>query len=165
MEPACSLAIHPRSGSVVLHFPPGDQAAVENSLHKLFPDLTVGGASAAASGGGKQSSFAKSHRFLDRDLSDDVVHLFRHINEDVEKATGGMDLKFLVPVLLLAFSVLGVATSAAKKGKFPVPSWYDLLWFAFNTYVILNLTLAQRDESDTSAGTDVSPENAAKGRI
>ena len=82
------------------------------------------------------------------DWAADIAKLFGQVNEGVEKATGGMDLKLLVPLTLLALSVLGLIAGAIRQRRLPLPSWYDFLWFAFNTFVILNVTLSKRKESD-----------------
>ncbi len=143
-----SMEINPRSGSVVLCFHPSNQASLENHLHGIFPSLIDADASATP---------RSSETSWQRKAPQDIIQLFRKANEEVESATGGIDLALLVPILLLAFSLLGFATSALKKGKFPLPAWYDLLWFAFNTYVILNLTLSrQRDlERSGAASADI----------
>jgi hypothetical protein len=132
-----SMEINPRSGSVVLWFHPSDQSKLESGLRGIFSSLSDADESAKARFSGTS---------WQRKAPEDIVQLFRKANQEVESATGGIDLALLVPILLLAFSMLGFATSALKKGKFPLPAWYDLLWFAFNTYVILNLTLSRQKD-------------------
>lgn len=140
-----SVEINPRSGSVVLYFHPSNQATLETDLHRIFPSLSDAGESGSTQPNGTS---------WQRKAPEDIIQLFRKANQEVESATGGIDLALLVPILLLALSILGFATSALKKGKFPLPAWYDLLWFAFNTYVILNLTLSrQKDLSRWGVGS------------
>ena len=57
------------------------------------------------------------------------------INAEVARITGGLDLKLLIPMTLLFFWVRNLWTS--KKLAFP--AWYDYLWFAFSSFVMLNL--------------------------
>lgn len=56
------------------------------------------------------------------------------INTGIGKATGGLDLKLLVPLALLFFGVRGLL--AAEKTTFP--AWHDYLWFGFSSLVMLN---------------------------
>jgi len=60
------------------------------------------------------------------------------LNARVRKATGGLDLKLLLPLTLF---VLGVRGLLAKN--VPFPAWYDLWWFSFSTFFILNRPEAQ----------------------
>jgi hypothetical protein len=57
------------------------------------------------------------------------------INSEVGRITGGLDLKLLIPMTLLFFGVRSLWTS---KQRSP-PAWYDFFWFAFSTFVLLNL--------------------------
>jgi hypothetical protein len=57
------------------------------------------------------------------------------INSEVGRITGGLDLKLLIPMTLLFFGVRSLWTS---KQTSP-PAWYDFFWFAFSTFVLLNL--------------------------
>jgi hypothetical protein len=56
------------------------------------------------------------------------------INTGIGKATGGLDLKLLVPLTLLFFGVRGLL--AAEKTTFP--AWHDYFWFAFSSLIMLN---------------------------
>jgi hypothetical protein len=56
------------------------------------------------------------------------------INQQVGKSTGTVDLKLLFPLTLFLLGVRGIL--AAEKLTFP--AWYDLLWFAFGTFFMLN---------------------------
>jgi hypothetical protein len=60
--------------------------------------------------------------------------LFGAVNHEVGKSTGGLDLKLLLPLTLFSFGVR--ALLVAEKVTFP--AWYDLLWFAFGTFFMLN---------------------------
>ena len=56
------------------------------------------------------------------------------LNAGVGKVTGGIDLKLLLPLTLFVFGIRGLLV--AQKVVFP--AWYDLLWFSFATYLMLN---------------------------
>lgn len=80
-----------------------------------------------------------------------IADLFQKVDKQVEQRTG-VGLRLLVPVLLLACAVLALMGAALRGRKLPLPSWYDLLWFAFNTFIILNLPHASYGEGEAGAG-------------
>ena len=63
-----------------------------------------------------------------------VAAFFDGLNRRVQDATGGVDLALLVPALLV---LLGLRALVATD-KVRTPTWYDLLWFGFGTFVMLN---------------------------
>jgi hypothetical protein len=69
-------------------------------------------------------------------MAESIVRHFRNLNEDVSAATGGPDLKVLLPMTLFVFGVKGLVFS--KKPA--VPTWYDFLWFSLGTFMMLNRT-------------------------
>jgi len=62
------------------------------------------------------------------------------LNAGLGRATGGFDLKVVVPVLLFCFGVRGLLFS----DRVPFPSWYDFLWFSFGTFLALNPAVEAR---------------------
>jgi hypothetical protein len=56
------------------------------------------------------------------------------LNARVGNVTGGIDLRLLLPLTLFALGIRGLLVAS----KVPVPTWYDLLWFSFGTYFMLN---------------------------
>lgn len=67
-------------------------------------------------------------------MAEDIARYFRNLNEDMAAATGGPDLKVLLPVTLFVFGAKGLVFS--KKPA--VPTWYDFLWFSLGTFMMLN---------------------------
>jgi hypothetical protein len=67
-------------------------------------------------------------------LAHDIAEILGAVNSRVEKATGGLDLKVLLPLSLFFLGVRSVVVSR----PLPVPTWYDFLWFALGTFVMLN---------------------------
>jgi Heavy metal associated domain 2 len=67
-------------------------------------------------------------------MAEGIARYFRDLNEDVASATGGPDLKVLLPVTLFVFGVKGLVFSE----KMAVPTWYDFLWFSLGTFMMLN---------------------------
>jgi hypothetical protein len=63
-----------------------------------------------------------------------VTGFFETLNEQVKSVTGGTGLKLLVPLALVLFGLRGLWVS----DRVPAPRWYDLLWFGFATFLMLN---------------------------
>jgi hypothetical protein len=70
----------------------------------------------------------------DAPFAERLSAVFGSLNVQVGKTTGGADLKLLLPLTLFLLGIRGVLV--AGKGVFP--TWYDLLWFAFGTFFMLN---------------------------
>ena len=124
--------VNPITGSVLVLY---DRTALESPdsllslvewFGPLIPDLEFSdleGWLASANGDGTDTPFAER-----------LSAAFGSLNAKVGETTGGIDLKFLLPLTLFLLGMRGVL--AAGKGVFP--SWYDLLWFAFGTFFMLN---------------------------
>jgi hypothetical protein len=65
-----------------------------------------------------------------------ITSLLGTLNAGVGKATGGVDLKLLVP---LALFCLGMRELLVAE-RVLLPSWYDFIWFSFGTFIGLNVT-------------------------
>jgi hypothetical protein len=74
-----------------------------------------------------------------------VSALFGALNQGVRESTGSIDLKFLLPLSLFLLGARGLLFA----DKLAFPAWYDLFWFAFGTFFILN---PQRSEAHRSPG-------------
>jgi len=64
----------------------------------------------------------------------DVMGYFRGLNDQVRSATGGPGLTLLVPLTLLLLGVRGLLAAE----EVAAPRWYDLVWFGFATFLMLN---------------------------
>jgi putative ubiquitin-RnfH superfamily antitoxin RatB of RatAB toxin-antitoxin module len=122
------LVVYVAEGSEVLE-------AVCGALTPLFPALNVEQFQA------ELTAFQAQLRPHANAGSGDRIHLdrsisgfFGSVNSGVGSATGGVDLKVLVPLGLV---VLGVR-SLFVTDRLAVPAWYDFIWFAFGTYLALN---------------------------
>ena len=133
LEGVRSVALNQRARSVVLEYNPNAKSTLLASLCSVFPDFLDHRQA-------PKHQINSRHRPQTPNLAGEITELFGRVNTEVEKATGGVDLKTLVPLTLLALSVLGLLAGAVRRRKLPAPTWYDLLWFAFNTFMILNLT-------------------------
>jgi len=63
-----------------------------------------------------------------------VAAFFGVLNQRISDATGGYDLAILVPALLVLLGLRGLVVGDNVR----TPTWYDLLWFGFGTFVMLN---------------------------
>ena len=76
-----------------------------------------------------------------------ITDSFGAVNARLGKITGGLDLKLLVPVALIFLGLRGIWTSE----KVTSPSWSNLLWFGFASFVMLNRGLV---EGSTGTGPE-----------
>jgi heavy-metal-associated domain-containing protein len=75
-------------------------------------------------------------------LGSTITAFFDAVNAGVTQITNGWgELQTLVP-LTLAF--LGLR-SLLLTDNLPFPTWYDYLWFAFSTFVVLNVSHTTRE--------------------
>lgn len=118
---------NPVTGSVVIHFDPAAGTPGE-FLRQVVPEHVAAEweAAPAQAFDGSPRGFAPAGR---------IAGLFRQVDRRVEATTGGLDLKVLLPVALFLF---GMRALLAPKKKLALPTWYDLLWFAFGSFVALN---------------------------
>ncbi len=68
-----------------------------------------------------------------------ITETFGAINTGLGKITGGLDLKLLAPLALIFLGLRGLWTSE----KVSSPSWSNLLWFGFASFVMLNRGLVE----------------------
>jgi Heavy metal associated domain 2 len=126
------VEVNPITGSVLILY---DRTAFESldslfslaaCLSPLFPDL----------------DFSRLEGWLTSEnadgnappLAERLASFFGGLNAKVSETTGGVDLKFLLPLALFLLGVRAVLVA----GKGVLPTWYDLLWFAFGTFFMLN---------------------------
>ena len=72
-----------------------------------------------------------------------IADFFRELNRRVAARAGGLDLTVFLPLALFALGVRGLLGS--EREKLAVPTWYDLLWFAFGTFLMLNRSAIEED--------------------
>ncbi len=117
---------NPATGSIlILHelaelFSPEALEELSETLGELFPEigavgLMAGLASLSSSSGPGEGSPGPG-------------------GSAVSRITGSVDLKLLLPLTLLFFGVRALVVSE----KVTFPAWYDLLWFAFGSFMMLS---------------------------
>jgi hypothetical protein len=131
---------NPLTGSILLLvdlaklLEPEAQAPLADTLAELFPEIEglelanriiTGAGEAAAEPGGT--------------LTEGLASPISALNTRLANLTGGIDLRLLLPLTLL---YLGLRRLVADK-EAPAPAWYDLLWFGFSTFIMLNRGLVE----------------------
>jgi hypothetical protein len=139
----------PGTGSLLIHYdtePLFSLASMEilsATLGELFPEteaVTMAAWLASlAENPGSESGSA---------LTEGITRSFSALNTRVSNITGGIDLKALVPLALIFFGLRGLWQSEKVA-----PSWSNLLWFGFASFVMLNRGLVE--------GTGGPPENSS----
>jgi hypothetical protein len=106
------------------------------TLEELFPEIE-----AATLMAGLMSLTENPGPSANSAVAQGITESFGAINTGIRKFTGGLDLKVLVP---LALVFLGLRTLWTSQ-KITSPSWSNLLWFGFATFVMLNRGLVEGD--------------------
>jgi Heavy metal associated domain 2 len=132
------IEANPLTGSLLVLYDAEEMTSLESlfalsdTMTSLFPGLDMAQIEAwlsqSSNGSGATASLAGS-----------ISSGLGALNARVGKATGGIDLKLLLPLTLFVLGVRGLLVAT----KVPIPAWYDLLWFAFGTFFMLNRPEAQ----------------------
>jgi hypothetical protein len=142
-----SAKANPHTGSLLVRYDPREADSVARHLKRELPSfgklrlpgvVTAAAAPPAASGG----------------IADRVSEMFRDLNARVEQRTGVGDLRVLVPAALTLLAAGVFLIAALRRRRLPLPTWYDLLWFAFNTFIILNLSNLGASKAKSSQHDD-----------
>jgi len=120
------VEVNPATGSVLVFYDESAGLAPLGSLQELFPSLSLTELQDRLTACAR----APTPR---ADAAEDMAELFRRANAQVARITNGLDLRVLVPLALIALALLQL-----RSGKTAWPSWYDFLWFAFSSFLLLN---------------------------
>src|SRR5262245_52399621 len=76
-------------------------------------------------------------------LGNNITAFFDNVNTNVTQITGGWgELRTLVPLTL---ALLGLRSLLFTENVL-FPAWYDYVWFAFGTFVVLNAPRVTREQ-------------------
>lgn len=120
----------PTAASLTIRYERRSEDAVRAALADVFPDLK------AAQWDRRYQPSGNGHA-RSTGLGRDIAAVFTVVNRRVKQETGGLDLNMLLPLSLLVLAA-GFFLRAVVTRKLPVPGWYELAWFAFATYMMLN---------------------------
>jgi hypothetical protein len=119
---------NPKTGSLVVEYDP-ELAASLNVLGMIAETIGVTIS---------EDSFRPGQRTPDYISPEEAAHrvrmLVRDANVRVAQAAGGLDLRIVVPGALFCLGV-GVFLGSRRRR---MPAWHDLIWYAFNTFQMLN---------------------------
>ncbi len=134
------------TGSLLIHYNLEELCAetslvtLEETLRELFPEIgivdLIGGLSCLADNPGVG---AGSPVVAGSALAQGITGSVSALNTRIRNVTGGLDLKVLVPLGLVFFGLRGLWAS----DEYRPPSWSNLLWFGFATFVMLNRGLVE----------------------
>ena len=133
------VEVHPVTGSVLVLYAAEELDSLEalmslaGSLAPLFPELNMSELQAWLDSFGHNSTFG-DHSNGQPSVAARLSTFFGALNQEVGKSTGGLDLRLLLPLILFFFGIRGLLVAE----KVTIPAWYDLLWFAFGTFFMLN---------------------------
>jgi hypothetical protein len=128
------------TGSLLIHYDTDHLFSLASleilsvTLGELFPEIEI-----ATLMAGLLSLTENPGAGTGSSLTAGITDSFGAINTGLGKITGGLDLKFLVPLALVFLGLRGLWTSE----KFLSPSWSNLLWFGFASFVMLNRGLVE----------------------
>lgn len=126
---------NPITGSLLVLYDPKAASSVVELARLFVPELALDEAAlgfAPVPSAGDADAGASAEPSAS--LAESITRYFRNLNEDVAAATGGTDLKVLLPMALFVFGIKGLMFS--KKPV--IPTWYDFLWFSLGTFMMLN---------------------------
>jgi len=152
IEDVLQVTANPRTTSIVIRYRPQAEEAVQEALQAELPELRPFDFSRryapSANGSPGSSPFARR-----------IAGKLRDWNQQVEDRTA-LDLKILVPLTLVTLGIVSLLVTALRRRSLPLPDWYDLLWFAFNTFVIFNLPLSEDDQGKKPGERAEQPESS-----
>lgn len=128
------------TGSVLIRLDPPDEQSL-SALETLFPGSIF--SEVENRGPACSPSEQEGMRFSNQVISERVSEMLDEVNARVSDATGGVDLKIIVPGVLL---LLGMYHTLMSKDELVSPKWYEFFWFCYNTYG--SLASAQQGEGE-----------------
>ncbi len=130
----------PGTGSLLIHYDTERLLSLASleilsaTLGELFPEIEV-----ATLMAGLLSLTETPGARTGSAMAVGITDSFGAINTKFGEITGGLDLKLLAPLALIFFGLRGLWISE----KVLSPSWSNLLWFGFASFVMLNRGLVE----------------------
>ncbi len=116
-----AVEVNPRTGSMLVFYDPAGVSfeGIRDALAEVGLDFAAEAGEAASQPGGAGR----------------VLGAAQALDRRVLRATGGTDLRLLVPVGLAALSARQALRDSPRLGQAP---WYLLAWYAFDSFLKLN---------------------------
>jgi hypothetical protein len=128
------------TGSLLIHYDLEDLFSTASldlfsaTLGELFPEIEIASLMA-----GLMSLTENPAAGTGTAVAAGITDSFGALNARLGKITGGVDLKLLAPLALIFLGLRGLWSSE----KVSSPSWSNLLWFGFASFVMLNRGLVE----------------------
>jgi len=117
-----TVDVSARTGSILILHEPGVDESFWEELERVFPTLDAEGFHA-----GVESFF--------RDAIEPGSDLGSRLQRALREGDGdGSRLRRSAALALAGLGMSKVMVSMIRHGRFPTPSWYDLLWYAYGFY-------------------------------
>jgi hypothetical protein len=123
---ACRIEANPVTGSILVTYDPDDSASLAELSRRFLPELDSAALTCPPDPGDDVEAVTPS-------AVQAVLSKVRAINANVRTTTGGLDLRILVPAIMVLMGIKTLVTDGERK-----PAWYNYFWFAFGTFCTLN---------------------------
>ena len=120
------LEMSRRSASLIIYCNAGAEEAIIQSVREWASEFEEPETASNMPGGNGSARKVAVHALLG----------VQELNERVKRATGGLDLRKVIPLALFFLALLALLRSALRQ-RLAMPGWYDLFWFSFCAYFIL----------------------------
>jgi hypothetical protein len=134
------IEVSPITGSVLVIYDPDDSAAIAELGRQFLPGLDLATVATLPDLVPEVDAVTPS-------VVEEVMRNLRAINANVRAATGGLDLRILLPVTLILLGIKSLVTDRERS-----PGWYNYFWFAFGTFCTLNRRATSENQTPAVAG-------------
>jgi hypothetical protein len=141
------IEANPVTGSILVTYDPDDSASLAELSRRFLPELDSAARICPPDPGDDVEAVTPS-------AVQAVLSNLRAINANVRTTTGGLDLRILVPAIMVLMGIKTLVTDGERK-----PAWYNYFWFAFGTFCTLN----RRATTENSSHAIAAPPAAVNG--
>lgn len=140
LGPLRRVDANPVTGSLLIVYDADDAASLVEIARQMLPELS------------RESLSSPPDEELDvEEVTPSAVQAIlarlQAANAQVRTATGGLDLRILVPALLVTLGIRNLVMDEKRR-----PAWYNYFWFAFGTFCTLNRRTTAECSSPGIAG-------------
>jgi hypothetical protein len=134
------IEVSPITGSVLVIYDPDDAASIAEVGRLFLPSVDLATVATLPDSVSEVDAVTPS-------VVEGIMRNFRAINANVGAATGGLDLRVLLPVTLVLLGIKSLVSDRERS-----PGWYNYFWFAFGTFCTLNRRLTSENSAPAVAG-------------
>jgi hypothetical protein len=148
LKPLRRIEANPVTGSILVTYDPDDSASLEELRRWFLPELDPAALTSPPDQGDDDVEAVTPSAVQA------VLSKLQAINANVRTTTGGLDLRILVPAMMVLMGIKTLVTEGKRK-----PAWYNYFWFAFGTFCTLN----RRATTESSPSALAEPPAAVNG--